>query len=205
MVLKAVSRWRLNRPIVETMDDVERSWLARARRFDPRALGEIYDAFNPALFRYGCRLLGDTHASEDLVSETFYRLLVALRSGGGPQRYLRAYLFRVAHNLAMDRHRKDRFTALDLDLSDLQLAAPDDPSLQAEESLLQSRARSALWQLTSDQRQVILLKYYEGLDNDEVAAALNKPVGAVKALQHRAVNALRRILSPAEHQTELTP
>ena len=105
----------------------------------------------------------------------------------------------------MDRHRKDRFTALDLDLSDLQLAAPDDPSLQAEESLLQSRARSALWQLTSDQRQVILLKYYEGLDNDEVAAALDKPVGAVKALQHRAVNALRRILSPAEHQTELTP
>jgi RNA polymerase sigma-70 factor (ECF subfamily) len=45
---------------------------------------------------------------------------------------------------------------------------------------------------------VILLKYFEGLSNEEVAAALDKPVGAIKSLQHRALDSMRRILTPAQ-------
>ena len=57
------------------------------------------------------------------------------------------------------------------------------------------RVRAALARLTDEQRQVIVLKFYEGLSNEEVASAINKPVGAVKALQHRALAALRRALA----------
>jgi RNA polymerase sigma-70 factor (ECF subfamily) len=69
--------------------------------------------------------------------------------------------------------------------------------MQAE----QEEVRAALAHLTPDQRQVVLLKYLEGLENEEIAAALGKPLGAVKSLQHRALAALRRILVRAEEGT----
>jgi RNA polymerase sigma-70 factor, ECF subfamily len=68
--------------------------------------------------------------------------------------------------------------------------------------MVQARARAALWQLTPDQRLVVTLKYFEGFDNEEIAVALGKPIGAVKSLQHRALAALRRILQ-AEQIGEL--
>jgi RNA polymerase sigma-70 factor (ECF subfamily) len=63
----------------------------------------------------------------------------------------------------------------------------------ADEMELQ-QVRSALALLTPDQRQVITLKYLEEWENEDIARALNKPVGAVKSLQHRAIESLRRLL-----------
>jgi RNA polymerase sigma-70 factor (ECF subfamily) len=64
------------------------------------------------------------------------------------------------------------------------------------------RARQMLWLLTDDQRQVIVLKFFEGLTNNEVAVSLKKPVGAVKSLQHRALQSLRRIYEREDHGSE---
>jgi RNA polymerase sigma-70 factor (ECF subfamily) len=61
--------------------------------------------------------------------------------------------------------------------------------------LRQAQVRRALLQLTSDQQQVIALKYWHDWKNEEVAQALRKPVGAVKSLQHRALASLQKILS----------
>ena len=60
--------------------------------------------------------------------------------------------------------------------------------------------RAALVHLTPDQRQVIVLRYLEGLENEMVALALEKPVGAIKSLQHRAIDALRRMLVPQKEE-----
>ena len=60
--------------------------------------------------------------------------------------------------------------------------------------ILSRPARAALWSLTPEQRLVIALKYFGGLSNEEVAVALGKPISAVKSLQHRALDALRRLL-----------
>ena len=54
--------------------------------------------------------------------------------------------------------------------------------------------RDLLWKLTKDQRQVIVLKYFEGWSNREVAESIEKPIGAVKSLQHRALRSLQRML-----------
>jgi RNA polymerase sigma-70 factor (ECF subfamily) len=72
--------------------------------------------------------------------------------------------------------------------------AADEPPFAVDHILQRERVRRALMHLTPDQRQVILLKYMEGWSNAEVAAAVNKPIGAVKSLQHRALNALHRLL-----------
>ncbi len=174
------------------MQPSEGEWLDRARRLDEKTLADIYDVLSPGLYRYAYRLLGDVQAAEDVVSETFHRFLIALRSGAGPRQHLRAYLYRVAHNLAIDHHRRQRLqlVALDGKLP----AGEDDPESSSDQVVAAEQARRALWLLTPDQRLVVLLKFFEGLDNKEVAAALGKPEGAVKSLQHRALQALRRIL-----------
>ncbi len=87
-----------------------------------------------------------------------------------------------------------RIPPLPLD-PDSNLAQPDsDPCEQAEQSIVQTRLRAALRLLTPEQQQVIALRFVDGWDLDEVAASLKKPVGAIKALQHRAVAALQKML-----------
>ena len=173
----------------------EAAWIRAARRLDPSVLAQIYDAFSPELYRYAMRLLGDPMQAEDLVAETFSRFLRALHNGGGPKKHLRAYLYRVAHNAAIDIYRQEE----PLELSVQESVDEDDNPEQAAELSMQSRwVRQALWNLTPDQRQVILLKYFQGLSNRQTAIILEKPVGAIKSLQHRALGALRRELSAGE-------
>jgi RNA polymerase sigma-70 factor (ECF subfamily) len=176
------------------------AWLPGAYQLDPAALTEIYQTLSPPLYRYAYRLLGNARDAEDSVAETFHRLLLALQHGNGPREHLSAYLYRIAHNLITDRYRRGPQPEAELD--ETLEAADDDPAEAAAQRIAQARARAALWKLTTDQRQVILLKYFEGLSNEEVAAALDKPVGAIKSLQHRALDSMRRVLA-AEQIGEL--
>lgn len=174
------------------MDNDERVLLQRARQIDVQALAEVYDRFSPAIYAYAMRLLGDNDLAEECVAETFSRLLTALKNGGGPQEYLRAYLYRIAHNWITDRFRRNPpMAALD---PYLRADERSEPHKVVADELERQQVRAALAVLTPDQRQVITLKYVEELDNFEIAAALKKPVSAIKALQHRALAALRRIL-----------
>lgn len=172
----------------------EAALLARARQFNDDALAEIYDRFSPALYAYAMRLTGDPNTADECVAEVFSRFLTALRHGKGPGEHLKAYLYRMAHNWITDLYRRARPEAE----LDPELRANDvvEPHVQAALRMEQQMLRSALGLLTPDQRQVIALRYLEELDNAEIAAVVQKPVGAVKALQHRALAALRRILAP---------
>lgn len=175
--------------------------LTGAKAFDLETLGEIYDRFSPGIYRYAMRLLGDDNRAEDCVAETFSRFLKILRSGNGPQDHLRAYLYRIAHNWITDHYRRQPLTVLDLDDT---LRAEDGflPENQVDQNLEQQQVRLAMQTLTPDQRQVITLRFIEGWENQEVAAALEKPVGAIKALQFRALNTLRRLLVQGEKEKD---
>jgi RNA polymerase sigma-70 factor (ECF subfamily) len=168
----------------------EQDLLVQAKKLDTRALAEIYDLYSPRLYRYAIRLLGDACTAEDCVAETFSRFLQALRSGRGPRDYLQAYLFRTAHNLVVDRYRRQPIT------EKLDEHLPDGGNIEqaASDNLTQQRVRAALRELTEEQQQVVALKFLEGWDNEEIARALRKPIGAVKSLQHRALARLQKIL-----------
>ena len=166
--------------------------LARCNAFDLVALSEMYDRFSPALYRYAWRLTGNDELAEECVAETFGRYLSALRAGAGPTQNLQAYLYRVAHNWVTDQWRKARDETGDEALE--HTADPLETSQIAEGVIERKRLRRALRSLTPDQRQVVMLKFYDGLDNREVAQAIGKPVGSVKSLQHRALEALGRAL-----------
>lgn len=183
----------------EAMPESEEYWLKGARKLDEEALASIYDAFSSALYRYAVHQLGDAQAAEDIVSETFFRLLRSIGAGGGPEKHLKSYLYRVAHNLIIDQYRRNPIIEVNIDSEISALADGNkNPERQVETSFEQEELRNNLWNLTADQRQVIVLKYLEGLNNQEVADVLGKPVGAIKALQHRGLNSLRRMLAKDE-------
>ena len=171
----------------------EKQLLKRARAFDRKVLAEIYDRYSPGLYRYAVRQLSDDIQAEECVAETFSRFLQILQGGGGPQEHLQAYLYRIARNWITDQFRRQPPLPLDPEIP-IAGEASDDPAFAVGHILQQERVRRALMHLTPDQRQVILLKYIEGWSNAEVAASVNKPIGAVKSLQHRALNALHRLL-----------
>jgi RNA polymerase sigma-70 factor (ECF subfamily) len=164
-----------------------------ARRFDEQALAEVYDRYSPGIFRFAIRLLGDKDLAEECVAETFARFLQALKQGDGAQKHLRAYLYRIAHNWITDYYRRSpSWVALE------QVEHPDqgqDPPQAFAEEMERREVRLALARLTPDQRQVIVLKYLEDWETQDIARVLNKPVGAIKALQHRGLAALRRCFS----------
>ncbi len=172
----------------------EKQLLHRVRNLEPEALETVYDLYSPKLYRYAMRLLGDPDRAEECVAETFSRLLRAIHNGGGPKKYLQAYLYRIAHNWVTDQYRQQEETFL----PDESIAAEDqsnDLLQNVEDGIEQERIREALMQLTPEQRQVLVLKYLDEWKNAEIARSMDKTVGSVKALQHRALNALRRILT----------
>lgn len=165
----------------------------RLHRCDEHAIAEVYDGYAPALYRYAYRLLGHQSTAQEIVADTFYRLLVALKNGGGPDKNISAWLYRVAHNLVVDYYRSAPRQET-LPIESIQVEQPENEQDRILVQEDQKEIRKALWKLTDLQQQVIALRFLEGLSNEEVAAIMGKTVGSVKALQHRALVSLKRIM-----------
>ena len=183
------------------MNRTEHELLQDAHNFDEQSLAEIYERWSPELYRYAMRLLGEADLAEECVADTFQRFLTALKQGSGPRDFLRAYLYRSAHNWITDFYRRRGFQSVELPP---ELAGEPDiePHNMALENMQRQQIQSALALLTPEQRQVIVLKFVEDWDNQEIALALNRPVGAIKSLQHRALNTLKKLLKTEEAGTE---
>ena len=175
----------------------DQALLDRAKRFEAQGLEEIFDTYSPGIYRYAYRLLGDAELARECMSETFSRFLEALKRDSGPDNYLQAYLYSIAHNWVTDYYRSKVPPSLPLD-GELSADPADEPHRAVAQQTANEQLRGALALLTPDQRQVIVLKYLEDWETEAIARTLHKPVGAVKALQHRALEALRRILSRYE-------
>jgi RNA polymerase sigma-70 factor (ECF subfamily) len=167
--------------------------LQRAQQWDEAALAQIYDTYAPAIHRYVYRRTGHVDTAEEITAETFHRFLVALKHGSGPIDYLSAWLYRVAHNLIVDFYRRQPVQEPAM-LENVVLAGGDQGVEHLERQMRVDQARAALRQLTPLQQQIITLRFLEELSNEEVARVVERTEGAVKALQHRALNSLRRLL-----------
>jgi RNA polymerase sigma-70 factor (ECF subfamily) len=171
--------------------------LRGARALEEAALGEVFDIYYPVLYRYIYHHIHHRETAEDLTAEVFTRMLEQLAKGCGPKEHLRAWLYRVAYNVVIDHSRRQ--VHRDHDCLDERTAfAHVDLEQDAEQSLARDRARWALGQLTTGQRAVLILKYLEGYGNREVAQMMGTTIGAIKALQHRGLQAMRRCLATGE-------
>jgi RNA polymerase sigma-70 factor (ECF subfamily) len=196
---------RLSRVGLATAD------LVGARRREPAAVTRIHAAYAPALFRFFLAAVGDRPTAEDLTGEVFKSAIEGLPRFRGPVEALGGWLFQIArHDLSDYRRRQARSLLQPLD-DLLEEAAAAGGAVDPEEFALDrvegDRVLAALRQLTCDQREVLLLRLVADLTAPEVARILHKSTEAVKALQHRGLASLARVLgvtndtSPPEHQS----
>jgi RNA polymerase sigma-70 factor, ECF subfamily len=176
-----------------TRDKAEAELVERLKACDEGAVRQVYRLHADAIYRYALYQSGNSSLAEDVAGEVFVRMMESIGSykyRGSP---ISAWLYRIARNLIIDHQRRGgRFQPLE-EGYDLTLIS-DNPIELAERQLSWAELREALAELTDDQRQVIILKFIENLENREVAEVIGKSEGSVKSLQHRALRRLRRVL-----------
>lgn len=165
-----------------------------ARQGDAGALATICERLYPRIYRYLSYKVADPRDAEDLSGEVFVRMLGAIRGQKGS---LEAWLFRIAGNVLTDHYRKRAVRSEDTELPE-EVAGGEDPENTVERKLDGDRLRKGLRALTEEQREMVILRFVMGYEHDEVAALMGRSAGAVRALQFRALAALRNALETSQ-------
>jgi RNA polymerase sigma-70 factor, ECF subfamily len=166
----------------------------RAIQGDYQAFGELYEIYLDPIFRYVLYQVKDAMVAEDITEETFLKAWKGRGSYRGGSQSMSAWLYRIAHNQVVDEFRR-RAHYRSADLAAETGAAPsvlDDPLEKAEGALRQDELLRAIATLPPRQKQVIILKFIEGLGNDEIAQITGKSQGAIRIMQMRALSELRQ-------------
>ena len=166
------------------------------------AFGQVYEAYYLRVYRYAAARVGQGAEAEDIAQEVFLKALHSLHRFKFTGPPFAAWLFRIAHNLIIDRarHIKSASAATSGPPSSLDkaLAVAGDQNVE-EQALLaldMEALREALGKVTKLQRQVVELRFIAGLSLAETAGVMSRKENAIKALQHSALGALRRLLAP---------
>lgn len=171
--------------------NTEADWIARAQAGDKAAYGELVGQYQRLLVSVAYRQGLDLAEAEDVAQEAFVRAWLALPRYKPSVGSWRAWLCRIAINLAIDFHRRKR---PQVDLDD---AIPDGgtgPAEQAEKEMRAKMVRQALAQLPPASRAALILCEYEGLSYAEIATALDIPMGTVMSRLNYARRRLRELL-----------
>jgi RNA polymerase sigma-70 factor (ECF subfamily) len=173
----------------------ELSLIRRAQQHDEMALTQIYEENFDRIYRYIVLKIGDRTEAEDMTQQVFLSVLKSISSYKFKGMPFTSWLYRIAHNQVVDfLRKKSRRTLVPLDES--MPSVGDDPESAAVQRMEIERLAVAAKKLTPAQQEVVSLRFAAELSVAEVARVMGKSEGAVKALQHSAIVALRRVLSP---------
>jgi RNA polymerase sigma-70 factor, ECF subfamily len=169
-----------------------RRLVERSQQGDRDALEELYLIHFDRIYGYLHMSVGNRHDAEDLTTQTFLKMLESIGQFRFRSAPFSAWLFRIAHNLAMDHFRAGRRWQPEEEVPE----PPGQEELSAEDQAMHSIGRASMLELieglSPEQRQVLTLKFVFSFGNAEVATILGKTEGAVKSLQHRALVSLQK-------------
>jgi RNA polymerase sigma-70 factor (ECF subfamily) len=171
----------------------ENALIERAQHGDRNAFGELASRYYPGVVRVVYRLCGDTGLAEDMAQEAFLRSWVNL-SSFRPQSSLRNWLYQIAVNATLDVLRRRPDEAIEDEAVQMvpdQAAGPEATLIENERVALLQQAMHALPEAA---RSVLVLREYGGLSYQEIASALDIPVGTVMSRLNYARNRLRELL-----------
>jgi len=169
----------------------ELTLVRRAIRRDQEAFGALYDRHVVRVYRHIYYMVGKPAEAEDLTAQAFLQAWEAIERyqiRGAP---FVSWLLRIAHNLAVSNLRSRREGA-ELPETLVDSSRQGNPEEEVQRLAEGERVREAILRLRDEQRQVIMLRFVDDLEYREVAEIVGKSVAAVRVIQHRALNALRK-------------
>ncbi len=162
------------------------------------AFGELYERYLEQIYRYVYYRVMDVHEAEDLTEAVFLRAWERLQSKQARKEVenFSAWIYRIAHNLVIDHHRKKTPEPLDTDSSaEYSQALTPGAEIEVQQRLDQQSLAAALEELDEPMQRVVILRFLNHLSHAEVAAVLGLSEGNVRVLQFRALKRLKVLLS----------
>jgi RNA polymerase sigma-70 factor (ECF subfamily) len=179
-----------------------RDLVGRAQSRDPGAISELYDRYARLILRYIYVRVGEHELAQDLTQEVFIKVIHGIaRFEYRDEKSFLGWLYTIASNVLHSHQRRRRISATSFDLQDnlIDQRSQDNARTITDRVALQQ----AIGQLTKDQQQVLTLRFFADMSNSEIAGILRRTEGAIKALQHRALQSLQRILNSEADEISL--
>jgi RNA polymerase sigma-70 factor (ECF subfamily) len=168
-----------------------------AREYNEFTLANLYEEYFDKIARYAYVRIGNRADAEDIAGEVFLKALQSLKSYRERGVPMQAWLFRIAHNLVIDyfRERQKRKT---VSIDNMEIEGGINPATVAETNMELEQVKKGMEQLTQEQREVLMLRFFGGLSSREAGQVLNKSDGAVREMQRAAIEKLRNLLSKGD-------
>ena len=172
----------------------EREAILRCQEGDLAGLGVLFELHRLAVLRTAYGIVGSSHLAEDVTQQVFVELFTAIRRFD-PERPFAPWLYRVVVNISLKELRRRDHRSLPLEEAAADLPSLDPlPDLVAEESEIRSSIWAAIQALSPKQRAAVVLRYYHGFSEAEMAVALGCRRGTVKSRLHSALRRLELLL-----------
>jgi RNA polymerase sigma-70 factor (ECF subfamily) len=173
--------------------DKDHELIKQAQRGDTHAFGDLYEVHAPVIYRYLFAHLENSMDAEDLTGEVFLKAWQSLPKYSERGVPFLAFLFRIAHNVLIDHYRQNRRveTKSPDDMDGYKEVGREEPVDLIGSQMEHQQILSVLSKLRTDYQSVLTLRFISELSPEETAQVMNRSVGAIRVLQHRALDALR--------------
>lgn len=172
----------------------EQNLIREAKSGKKEAFGQLYDHYSAPIYRFVALKVNGKEEAEDLTHETFlsaWQNLKTYKHQGFP---FSSWLYQIARNKVIDhyRTRKQHTSFENLDEDILKVVGVVESNLEI--SLAMDKVKQAIAQLGQEQQDVVIMKFVEDLPNEEIAKVMDKSEGAIRLLQHRAIQNLKDLI-----------
>ncbi len=181
----------------------EQALIRAAQKGNRQAFADIYRENVDKIYRYILHRVETSSVAEDLTSDVFMRALEGLPTYKIQDTPFIAWLYTIANGKVVDHYRRRQHTPITEELD--AVVETSDAELDASiiESQDQAVLRSAILALSPEQQQVIIFRFIEGYSLEKTALIMDKTEGAIKAMQHRALASMSRILNQSNIRSKL--
>lgn len=201
LIVTEEERGRIATELLSVQQNNDVSLAKRVARGDSQAFGELYERYLDQIYRYVFYQVKDKMAAEDLTEEIFLKVWRSIGTFSGNGHSLSTWLYRIAHNHTMDYFRAKHnwlVSTEQLATGSETLGATEDPEQIVQNKLMQEEIMALVSTLPEQQKEIIILKFIEGLNNCEIEQITGRSQGAIRITQMRALSALQQKIKEKE-------